>query len=88
MRLKEYERSNHIELEEMVTKMLELRKKDVKMTKEKLAKSVSAEDTPKDVYVGGRLVTTKMLNATDLTLEQMMKGENSEDININSKTIR
>jgi hypothetical protein len=82
MRLKEYERSNHIELEEMVTTMLELKKKDERKAKEKeLMALAPAEDAAKDVYVGGRLVTTKMLNESDLSLQQMMRGEQERDTN-------
>lgn len=82
MRLKEYERSNHIELEEMVTTMLELKKKEERKEKEREAEKAmaSAEDAAKDVYVGGRLVTAKMLNETDQTLEQLMMGEKPVEV--------
>ncbi len=82
MRLKEYERSNHIELEEMVTTMLELHKKEERKEKEREAAkaTTSGEDAAKDVFVRGQLVTAKMLNETDLTLQQLMMGEQAPEV--------
>ena len=75
MRLKEYEHSNHIELEEMVLTMMELKKKEERKEKAKAAQALlPTEDRSKAVYVGGRLVTTKMLDEADATIEELMLG--------------
>ena len=75
MRLKEYEHSNHIELEEMVHTMLELKKKEERNQKAKAAQAaLTAEERSKAVYVGGKLVTTKMLDEADATVEELMLG--------------
>ena len=75
MRLKEYEHSNHIELEEMVLTMMELKKKEERNEKAKAAQALlPTEDRSKAVYVGGRLVTTKMLDEADATIEELMLG--------------
>jgi hypothetical protein len=75
MRLKEYEHTNHIELDEMVHTMIELKRKEEKAEKAKAAQLLlPAEDRAKAVYVGGKLVTTKILDETDATIEELMLG--------------
>ena len=49
--------------------------KEEKAEKAKAAQLLlPAEDRAKAVYVGGKLVTTKMLDETDATIEELMLG--------------
>ena len=60
---------------EMVLTMMELKKKEERNEKAKAAQALlPTEDRSKAVYVGGRLVTTKMLDEADATIEELMLG--------------
>jgi hypothetical protein len=76
IRLKEYETSSNILLDDMVNTMIDLKHKEILNAKKAAEMALlPAEDAPKEVYVLGQLVTTKMLSETDLSLQEIMRGE-------------
>lgn len=76
MRIKDYESTSNVLLDDMVKTMLDMKRKDALKAKQALME-VPAEDASKEVYVLGQLVTTKFLSETDLNLEDIMKGKAS-----------
>ena len=79
-RLKDYEAENDIRLEEMTNTMLELRHKE-HLDLKRAEKSGLEDKTNngKDIFVNGKRITSQLLSTSELTLEEMMRGDRSRD---------
>jgi len=82
IRINEYEKENDIKLDDMLETILGMKKKEQdrikKLEKEKEFNVkngiASGEEVSKQVYVNGELVTTQLLDAKDIAMDEQLEG--------------
>eukprot|EP00605_Chrysophyceae_sp_TOSAG23-4_P000840 GSChrysophyteH1.ASY1.ANO1.931.1 assembled CDS len=78
VRVKDYEKRSNILIDEMVHTMIDLKHKEENDRKAaELAKLNPPVDVAKSIYVLGNKIDGTLLSGTDLTLQEIMRGETS-----------
>jgi hypothetical protein len=75
IRLRQYEHENEVRIEEMVSTIQEMRRREsVQAMNSKNAKGGDGRGTVKQVYVKGELLTTDSMQAKDIAIDEALDG--------------
>ena len=74
--MKEYETANEIRIEDMVATIMSMKQKEIARLKEleKTKATQVGEEYIKPIYVMGDRVTTQLLDAKDIAVEEQLSG--------------